>query len=126
MIRRPPRSTRTDTLFPYKTLFRSGRNADDEARSRPHPGLLPAHRRDRIRGRHAGEDHCRDAGVHDIRAPGAGDRPGPFGVDGEEEAGGLFLMTASNLAPVGAHLGATLLYPQRPVAPECAPTGERT
>src|SRR3546814_3730920 len=23
MIRRPPRSTRTDTLFPYKTLFRS-------------------------------------------------------------------------------------------------------
>src|SRR3546814_4092995 len=24
MIRRPPRSTRTDTLFPYTTLFRSG------------------------------------------------------------------------------------------------------
>src|SRR3546814_10116572 len=27
MIRRPPRSTRTDTLFPYTTLFRSGRAA---------------------------------------------------------------------------------------------------
>src|SRR3546814_10994884 len=27
-IRRPPRSTRTDTLFPYTTLFRSGA-ADD-------------------------------------------------------------------------------------------------
>src|SRR3546814_6585764 len=27
MIRRPPRSTRTDTLFPYTTLFRSARNA---------------------------------------------------------------------------------------------------
>src|SRR3546814_2354613 len=28
MIRRPPRSTRTDTLFPYTTLFRSrGQNA---------------------------------------------------------------------------------------------------
>src|SRR3546814_2673825 len=26
MIRRPPRSTRTDTLFPYTTLFRSRRN----------------------------------------------------------------------------------------------------
>src|SRR3546814_11348776 len=26
MIRRPPRSTRTDTLFPYKTLFRSQLN----------------------------------------------------------------------------------------------------
>src|SRR3546814_6557782 len=27
MIRRPPRSTRTDTLFPYTTLFRSDRLA---------------------------------------------------------------------------------------------------
>src|SRR3546814_9147465 len=27
MIRRPPRSTRTDTLFPYTTLFRSLRAA---------------------------------------------------------------------------------------------------
>src|SRR3546814_8220193 len=27
MIRRPPRSTRTDTLFPYTTLFRSTRAA---------------------------------------------------------------------------------------------------
>src|SRR3546814_1335952 len=26
MIRRPPRSTRTDTLFPYTTLFRSSRD----------------------------------------------------------------------------------------------------
>src|SRR3546814_1759283 len=31
MIRRPPRSTRTDTLFPYTTLFRS-------------PDLRPVHR----------------------------------------------------------------------------------
>src|SRR3546814_17396609 len=29
MIRRPPRSTRTDTLFPYTTLFRSGRPFPD-------------------------------------------------------------------------------------------------
>src|SRR3546814_14877026 len=28
MIRRPPRSTRTDTLFPYTTLFRSRRQAE--------------------------------------------------------------------------------------------------
>src|SRR3546814_2442759 len=28
MIRRPPRSTRTDTLFPYTTLFRSVRGRD--------------------------------------------------------------------------------------------------
>src|SRR3546814_2559647 len=41
MIRRPPRSTRTDTLFPYTTLFRSwnggsawnaGRRFDDRTR----------------------------------------------------------------------------------------------
>src|SRR3546814_8541994 len=29
MIRRPPRSTRTDTLFPYTTLFRSVRGGVD-------------------------------------------------------------------------------------------------
>src|SRR3546814_19683954 len=29
MIRRPPRSTRTDTLFPYTTLFRAIARADD-------------------------------------------------------------------------------------------------
>src|SRR3546814_16214060 len=32
MIRRPPRSTRTDTLFPYTTLFRSGRQVSVRAR----------------------------------------------------------------------------------------------
>src|SRR3546814_4079996 len=31
MIRRPPRSTRTDTLFPYTTLFRSKALLLDEA-----------------------------------------------------------------------------------------------
>src|SRR3546814_9741430 len=43
MIRRPPRSTRTDTLFPYTTLFRSSRlrstrtgRGDWSNRSRPY------------------------------------------------------------------------------------------
>src|SRR3546814_8682733 len=31
MIRRPPRSTRTDTLFPYTTLFRSPAKPDANA-----------------------------------------------------------------------------------------------
>src|SRR3546814_9214920 len=40
MIRRPPRSTRTDTLFPYTTLFRSANASSttsqpDEADKRP-------------------------------------------------------------------------------------------
>src|SRR3546814_5565534 len=49
MIRRPPRSTRTDTLFPYTTLFRSrfrtGDSAIDYVRaigSGPDPLLLNA------------------------------------------------------------------------------------
>src|SRR3546814_4867460 len=36
MIRRPPRSTRTDTLFPYTTLFRSGRRSRSGAPSAAH------------------------------------------------------------------------------------------
>src|SRR3546814_11751806 len=49
MIRRPPRSTRTDTLFPYTTLFRSlpptggGRQVTDIG-----PGLLPEGLHDRL------------------------------------------------------------------------------
>src|SRR3546814_20942902 len=38
MLRRPPRSTRTDTLFPYTTLFRS--DDEREAVDRRLPGLL--------------------------------------------------------------------------------------
>src|SRR3546814_3661674 len=34
MIRRPPRSTRTDTLFPYTTLFRSHAEAQAEGIAR--------------------------------------------------------------------------------------------
>src|SRR3546814_5431806 len=40
MIRRPPRSTRTDTLFPYTTLFRSGRA---QRSSRGSLSGLPSH-----------------------------------------------------------------------------------
>src|SRR3546814_3096794 len=62
MIRRPPRSTRTDTLFPYTTLFRShgergvalarlqNEGVADDGRDRAHP------QRD-----HRGEVERRDA-----------------------------------------------------------------
>src|SRR3546814_6739856 len=61
MSRRPPRSTRTDTLFPYTTLFRSAGNEDrcaDQSRTdgrkqgpgvaagRRNPGRADAHRTD--------------------------------------------------------------------------------
>src|SRR3546814_2899602 len=35
MLLRPPRSTRTDTLFPYTTLFRSGRLGAPSGKLRP-------------------------------------------------------------------------------------------
>src|SRR3546814_14651071 len=47
MIRRPPRSTRTDTLFPYTTLFRStfrferGKNGLDRILPETMPDRLP-------------------------------------------------------------------------------------
>src|SRR3546814_19890799 len=41
MIRRPPRSTRTDTLFPYTTLFRSVRlHRPHAAGARPRLGVV--------------------------------------------------------------------------------------
>src|SRR3546814_16987748 len=40
MIRRPPRSTRTDTLFPYTTLFRSRRDIKRKQLSLERSGRL--------------------------------------------------------------------------------------
>src|SRR3546814_12307843 len=46
MIRRPPRSTRTDTLFPYTTLFRSiGHRASFSRWAAWAAWLTPRHRR---------------------------------------------------------------------------------
>src|SRR3546814_3224692 len=46
MIRRPPRSTRTDTLFPYTTLFRSDeQDILSPSRSRTRGGLATACRK---------------------------------------------------------------------------------
>src|SRR3546814_15490540 len=42
MIRRPPRSTRTDTLFPYTTLFRSHRRTAGDGPNASRRSALPA------------------------------------------------------------------------------------
>src|SRR3546814_17235748 len=47
MIRRPPRSTRTDTLFPYTTLFRS--DGHDQIQLRNHDHELAAITLGRVR-----------------------------------------------------------------------------
>src|SRR3546814_6359974 len=60
MIRRPPRSTRTDTLFPYTTLFRSLRARADRGRGAGRRHCPPRPERLRARpGRHAlrSEEH---------------------------------------------------------------------
>src|SRR3546814_3088291 len=66
MIRRPPRSTRTDTLFPYTTLFRSppkpracpGKRVggENDRQARPSGGPHPKDRNsvEDPRGNHAG------------------------------------------------------------------------
>src|SRR3546814_17105999 len=59
MIRRPPRTTRTDTLFPYTTLFRSDQK-DDEL---PQPS----------RREGCGRDHGHFDG-DDVEAPGEVDQ----------------------------------------------------
>src|SRR3546814_2516382 len=41
MIRRPPRSTRTDTLFPYTTLFRSARPSPRSTRPGNNASSVP-------------------------------------------------------------------------------------
>src|SRR3546814_5576517 len=53
MIRRPPRSTRTDTLFPYTTLFRSRSRA---GRRRGRRGVPAA---PRLRAARGGRRHIR-------------------------------------------------------------------
>src|SRR3546814_2558308 len=50
MIRRPPRSTRTDTLFPYTTLFRSDGQSRDVARGPQDGRSRSVRRRARCRG----------------------------------------------------------------------------
>src|SRR3546814_9178916 len=55
MIRRPPRSTRTDTLFPYTTLFRSldhgERNAGDAEVEESHSAAVDDPQPDSLTGR---------------------------------------------------------------------------
>src|SRR3546814_3915508 len=66
MIRRPPRSTHTDTLFPYTTLFRSRciRHSGDHPRRRAEPVPSPD-------GRSARDIHARDGSAFRGRSAGS-------------------------------------------------------
>src|SRR3546814_20437777 len=91
MIRRPPRSTRTDTLFPYTTLFRSeGRDADrhrDDAerdarrRDRDPPFGVGRGATDRRQGRLPGaQRRRRPTRAYDADAARPADHPPPAGT----------------------------------------------
>src|SRR3546814_17926344 len=82
MILRPPRSTRTDTLFPYTTLFRSRRGATVDrpvaglGHAKVAVGLVAAHRRCPLGLRAA----VRDTGT-------GGGRAGSYGAGVAADAG---------------------------------------
>src|SRR3546814_10368804 len=128
MIRRPPRSTRTDTLFPYTTLFRSGADRGPEtgqhvAQAATGPGRLrigPQHvehavdrcitlcgeepeERSRASGRRhqlllAALDHHGPEDAHDGRRPG-----GRGGVELEEPGQVRGVVDAEQLEDALAH-----------------------
>src|SRR3546814_11212120 len=82
MIRRPPRSTRTDTLFPYTTLFRStseGRRAAQCLRIGPEfPAGASAVELDQPRSRRGGmipASRCNDSEAHTQKSEHREDRP---------------------------------------------------
>src|SRR3546814_3294841 len=79
MIRRPPRSTRTDTLFPYTTLFRSTREGGKRPRVRSQGSADErqnrAARAERARSRRSA-DAARDGGKA-ARQPERSRRPDP-------------------------------------------------
>src|SRR3546814_11506704 len=89
MIRRPPRATRTDTLFPYTTLFRS---AERRVGSGPGPhcaerqlyqnafSVAGAAGQNPAIGEH--QRHCAEPGG-DIVAPALADRPAEHLADPE-------------------------------------------
>src|SRR3546814_7888022 len=81
MIRRPPISTRTDTLFPYTTLFRS--SADPATRSEATPGTVHGVRNARSSG---GDTNMRRRRRHAKRQGG---RDGPRGRRSEEHTSEL-------------------------------------
>src|SRR3546814_4440728 len=90
MIRRPPISTRTDTLFPYTTLFRSDVERDplhaaDQALTDRHPALS-AHPRE-LRQLGGGDRHPEEADRQEVEHLGVGERgDGAHGQEaGEDE-----------------------------------------
>src|SRR3546814_10131803 len=87
MIRRPPRSTRTDTLFPYTTLFRS-------------PGATAQHAVRRCRcGLHRACPSCR-AAVRELQRPDRASRVGSTSVNDTAPTGTLTFIPVAGVPEI--------------------------
>src|SRR3546814_4113205 len=86
MIRRPPRSTRTDTLFPYTTLFRSVAFVVGGSVSAPPPALV-------------------DGGAGPTTPPRDTSVPQTHLATNDVAAGNAFLPNLSAYAPIFAAYG---------------------
>src|SRR3546814_3627540 len=78
MIRRPPRSTRTDTLFPYTTLFRS-----PGVEPGADPAIASRRARQRVQPAYLGADRAGD--VLDQRRIERGAQPDRLGEVGRRQ-----------------------------------------
>src|SRR3546814_20003284 len=101
MIRRPPRSTRTDTLFPYTTLSRSRRDARSVRRHRVsragRPGLAGVPRQaGGRRARHAAQPRLQVE--PDARCLGAAVVGGRALLRPADRPGGAFMSAVAVLA----------------------------
>src|SRR3546814_2180426 len=85
MIRRPPRSTRTDTLFPYTTLFRSPCQGRGLCRDVETPAGTDGRTRRRRPRRRLSGDGVSDGGAVRIRRRAASRRGGKASASRSEE-----------------------------------------
>src|SRR3546814_11030291 len=118
MIRRPPRSTRTDTLFPYATLFRSGAGRGGGLHSGAARPARKARLR-RLRRRARGEAVGRAALAYRDRPRDPEGRPDPGALRGD--LGARLRRRGpdpeSATAPPAVHAGNSVLTPPPPPRP---------
>src|SRR3546814_18687586 len=101
MIRRPPRATRTDTLFPYTTLFRSRL-----------PRLLAATAGNRQRRRHPGGQPLAGAAGDPALLPGVRLRHGLAVHDPPDRADLLSHRLGARLRPAAGEVCPVVRHPR--------------
>src|SRR3546814_18821976 len=113
MIRRPPRSTRTDTLFPYTTLFRSRRRCHHHRRVAKIFGLVTDHHIDPARAQPGNHIAFGDVGtlhpvtqiVHHLGDPGHADPADADELDGSDIAADAPHFSSSLITPGSWEIG---------------------